>query len=294
MSAPLRGGRIRAQVWAASKKPWLATSIGSTPENDSIPSRSSPSIRSAGRRSSKSFAPSSILARGPRGRRRSRTSAPSATTPSVAGSGAEALALATEEPPSTLGQALRQVGPGLILAAAIVEHAVYLRMNGPWLTTEGDAVAQIVEGDFLIAGIDDVARIGGRPLRAWDSTVDETRRQPKKIVDGAKYIPIARRQVIIDGDDVNRKPGKCGDRGRQAGRGRGGLSRGPEALSRERMVPLRSREDSRGATKVERGARSTASIRHGVEARRHPADIVADHGWCRIECVQRGVVSKAR
>ena len=90
-------------------------------------------------------------------------------------------------------------------------------------------------------------------------------------------IPVQRAAGLASADAAG--AGRAAARGRAAERGRGGLSRGPEALPRERLVAVRSVAQPRGAGQGRRGARRCGHASSKAWARADiDADVVQDYG----------------
>ena len=101
------------------------------------------------------------------------------------------------------------LGPGDALDREL--DAVHLR-------AERDPVAQVVEGELLVRAIGDVAAVRRAPGRRLLAIHHHAHRQPEHLVDGCHPFGVARREVVVHGNDVDRQPGH--------GRGAGGQRRG--------------------------------------------------------------------
>ena len=85
---------------------------------------------------------------------------------------------------------------------------------------EHQPVPEVVEGDFLVAAIRDVAGVGGAPLRRLLAAAHAAHRQAEPLVDRRHLLRIALGQVVVDRDDVHRLAGeRRGGRGERRGEG---------------------------------------------------------------------------
>ena len=64
-------------------------------------------------------------------------------------------------------------------------------------------VAQIIEAELIIGAVGDVGGIGGLALRVAQALLDDPRGHAEETVNGAHPLRVARRQIIVDCDNVN-------------------------------------------------------------------------------------------
>ncbi len=64
-------------------------------------------------------------------------------------------------------------------------------------------VAQVVEAEFVVGAVGDVAAVGGLPLLVVQVVLDDTHREAEEAVDAAHPLGVAAGQVVVDRDDVD-------------------------------------------------------------------------------------------
>ena len=64
-------------------------------------------------------------------------------------------------------------------------------------------VAQVVEAEFVVGAVGDVAVVGDLPLLIVEIVLDDADRQAEEAVDAAHPFRVAAGQVVVHGDDVN-------------------------------------------------------------------------------------------
>ncbi len=69
--------------------------------------------------------------------------------------------------------------------------------------TEGEVVAQVVEAEFVVGAVGDVAGIGGALFGRVLLVPDDAHGEPEEAVDGSHPVRVALRQVLVDRDDVD-------------------------------------------------------------------------------------------
>ena len=67
-------------------------------------------------------------------------------------------------------------------------------------------VAQVVEADFVVRDVGDVAVVGVAPLRRVEIVLNDADGQAEELVDRPHPLGVAPGQVIVDGDDVHAAP----------------------------------------------------------------------------------------
>ena len=79
-----------------------------------------------------------------------------------------------------------------------------------------EAVAQVVEDEFLRGAVGDVAGVGdARAVRPPAACVTAPTRQTQRAIERPQRFGVARDQVVVGGDDVHGDAGERGGRGRQ-------------------------------------------------------------------------------
>ena len=71
------------------------------------------------------------------------------------------------------------------------------------IEAEGEVVAQVVEAEFVVGAVGDVAGIGRALLGRVLLVLDDADRETEEVVDGPHPVRVALRQVFVDGDDVD-------------------------------------------------------------------------------------------
>ena len=69
-------------------------------------------------------------------------------------------------------------------------------------------VAQIVEAEFVVGGVGDVAGIGGAALLVGQAVHDDADGQAEELVDAAHPFGVALGEIVVDGDDVDALAGE--------------------------------------------------------------------------------------
>ncbi len=67
----------------------------------------------------------------------------------------------------------------------------------------GHVVAQVVEADFVVGDVGDVALVGGAALRRLEVVLDHADGQAEKLVERPHPLGVALGQVVVDGDEVD-------------------------------------------------------------------------------------------
>ena len=69
-------------------------------------------------------------------------------------------------------------------------------------------IAQVVEAEFVVGAVGDVAGVGGPPLLIVETVDDDADAEAEEIVDFAHPARVAAGEVIVDGDDVDAAAGE--------------------------------------------------------------------------------------
>ena len=86
------------------------------------------------------------------------------------------------------------------------------------LQPEREVVAQVIETEFVVGAVRDVAGVGGALFVGGLAALDDADRQPEEAIDRSHPVSVALRQVFIDGDDVHALAGQSIQIGGQASR----------------------------------------------------------------------------
>ncbi len=90
------------------------------------------------------------------------------------------------------------VDDGVVMAT--LDHLAALELH---------VVAQIVEAEFVVGGIGDVAGVGRLALFIVQTVNDDAGRKPEKAVELAHLLGVAACEIVVDGDDVDALAGEC-------------------------------------------------------------------------------------
>ena len=71
------------------------------------------------------------------------------------------------------------------------------------IEAEREVVAQVVEPEFVVGAVGDVAAIRGALLGRVLLVLDDADREPEEAIDGSHPVRVALRQVFVDGDEVH-------------------------------------------------------------------------------------------
>jgi hypothetical protein len=104
-------------------------------------------------------------------------------------------------------------------ARALARHALELEPQARGRIAEDEPVAQIVEAQLLVRAVGDVASVGRAPRLGRHAADHHADGQSQRAVDRPHRFRVARRQVVVDGDDVHgdaaERGGRCAERGGQ-------------------------------------------------------------------------------
>jgi hypothetical protein len=82
---------------------------------------------------------------------------------------------------------------------------------------EHHAIAQVVEGEFLVGAVGDVAVIGALALGQLHALDDGADGKPHRLVERHDQLGVALGEVVVDGHDVHGRAGECHGRGGESG-----------------------------------------------------------------------------
>ena len=96
-------------------------------------------------------------------------------------------------------------------------QGLHLHRDCARFSAEHHAIAQVVEGDLLVAAVSDVAAVGRAARFRVHALLDAAHGEAERMVDGPHALRVALREVVVHRDDVHRAPGErrgCSGEGR--------------------------------------------------------------------------------